>query len=199
MYANIKVMDVSGFDIVAYSDWVIDKTKPYMIVRHIKGKKQAPHFHVVGVPTDVDYLKPDPRHPDSGKGKKPIQQKKENGVNKLYDEHAFEYLVKPSEWTPDEKCVIETSFTSDEVAAMAEASRIYWDNKKGDLDHLLSSIEPIPDEEPEQYHMRLSDAVWTKIIQDDTEAHPTFKWKILKTIAKRGGRYRPYACRKAFM
>lgn len=203
MYANIKVMDVSGFDIDVYSSWVIDKTKPYLVVRHVHGKKQAPHFHVAGVPNDVSYLKPDPPHPDSGRGKKPIQQKKEDGKNKLYDEHMFEYCLKPSEWAEELKkpnsCVICTSFTPEELHQMAEASRKYWENKKNDIAFLLESHDPEQDEAPEAYHMRLGELVMAKLHQDETDWLPNYKYKILKAMHKKGGRYKPYALKKLVM
>lgn len=77
----------------------------------------------------------------------------------------------------------------------ARLSKLYSDAAKTDLDSLLDGIEDRQEETAEEFHLRLCDAVWDKVIEEETDVHPVFRCKILKAIAKRP-RYRKYAISK---
>lgn len=207
-FCNIVVRHHDEFDIKAYADEMIykDENTPFMIVRHVHGKQKHIHWHVVGKPKpDIKHTKPTVPHPNgTGRGNAAFSWKKgEDGKYELYDVGAFQYIVKPKEWAEEVKapgsCLIETNVTGEQLAYYVVASRKYAENKKNDIAHTIDNIDPLKDESPEAYHMRVGEAVMAKLHQDQTDWMPHYKYKILKAMHKKGGRYQPYALKKLLM
>lgn len=64
MFKSVKIADWpnpgTGGQHQMIRDWsksYLDRSQPYMVVQHLHGKKELPHYHVVGVPNkDVNHL-----------------------------------------------------------------------------------------------------------------------------------------------
>lgn len=189
-FSNVKIVDCDGFDVIKYCTRTMDKTQPWMIVRHVHGKKEGNHFHVCGVKNlvngkPIDHIVP---HPLYEYGKKPIQCKKQ-----LYDEGCFNYCIKPKEWATG-NCVIDSSFSEERLQELAEESRLYFEGKKSTVPELLASITPHDWEQAEDYHNRLKDAVLEHMIKQDITMSPVFKQCTITRVT-RHKRFHPY-CRK---
>jgi len=127
MFKSIKISDWPDSNMRAWCREYIDRSHPYLVVKHLHGKKELPHFHVVCVPKeDVNHLtldrtmssrwsdhddqvedpcitKPPPETYDE-KADRPIHPDRHTGKKpfqskeKLYDADHFKYLLKPKEW-----------------------------------------------------------------------------------------------------
>ena len=63
MFKSVKIAghaETKNWSVQAWADEYLDKTKPHMVVTHLKGKKEKKHWHVVGIPNDdADHLQLD--------------------------------------------------------------------------------------------------------------------------------------------
>ena len=188
IYVNIKATACDHFCPIEMSDYVLNKKFPWMVARHVHGKTEGTHYHIVGV-KKVIKGKPiahqDYDHPLKEVNKKPIQCKKQ-----LYDFGAFMYCVKPKEWATG-GCVIQSCFTDEQLEHIAAESNAYFEAKKSCISTMLTNIEPGDDEDAESFHMRLKDATIAKIYEEKGTYHPHYRNTILTAMLKHK-RYHPY-------
>ena len=188
IFVNIKATACDGFCPIDMANELLNKSYPWMVGRHIHGKKEGIHYHIVGVKKHVKG-KPvshlDYPHPLREVGKKSVQCK-----TQLYDFGAFTYVVKPKEWATG-NCVVQSSFTEEELVTIAERSKVIFDAKKSQMPDMLAAIEPDEHEDAESYHIRLKDAVITKLHKEKESYNPAYRQTIL-TAVMRHPRFHPY-------
>lgn len=190
IYDNIRIAldGTNTWSLWDYVQRVIDTDQDYLVVLHRHGKKEKPHWHVVGV-KKADHLK-DHGHPEPGK---PIQKKKQK-----YDTGAFAYVLKPKEYA-HEDCVLHTNLSEAQIAEYAKQSQEYHDALKQSLPDFVALLKPGDKEEPEAFHDRLQNEVWDFLNNDKDKDNPHGKirmpivtYMLRSHISRQGARFRPY-------
>lgn len=183
-----------GFDIKEYTDTFADKTKDWLIVWEIgKGKK---HWHAVFT------VKKFPQghapsfqqaHPlKSGDGRratKPIRISK----NPQDPMKWFQYCCKT--WMKTEgDCLVDGSFTNDELQEMGEASDAYVKSFNEDIEEKCNAL-PLVDCATTMH----SSFVAVHLDAYDAHSklyHPSIKMRALTLLGRHDDRYRPYVIKK---
>lgn len=188
IYHNVRIIYDSSFDIIQYTDIVMDTEQPFLVTYHQHPKKGDHHWHVVGV-----FNKPHGHHlaRHTGlphpRGGKPI-----NCKPKLYDHGAFDYCLKPKEWVHDD-CVVLTNVSEVCLEEAARRSQIVWDLKAHGIDSALKTLTPPEDgEEFTSYYAKAFHATMEQLLSDDPPGlwQPHFKYKILMNLYANYPQYR---------
>lgn len=210
--------------IIGWSRDYLDRSQPYMVVQHLHGKKELPHYHVVGVPkAGKNHLTLDTAraaeiydeddqvsHPSNtgpgtfdfcalGDSKRHPQRKTGKkpfqSKEKLYDADHFKYLLKPKEWNDKlGDMVIMSSFSPEELSKLARESADHHEKMKSAISRLVAQLPYNPD--PEKFHLEALLAVLKDLEKEGKDPGPWVTHKLRAAMFKRDQRYQPYIARK---
>lgn len=191
IFASVKIVVPEGdWDVCAWAEAYLDSSYDFMVVKHVLGKDEKPHYHVVGVPKPgVSHLKVDEDikqpHPGRGSGRKPIQAKFG------YDDQHFKYLLKPKEWKKQGKDMIYMS-TFDEAATevlVQESAEHAATLKTAIHDRILSL--PISND-PKEFHQRALSVALRFCSERKREPGPWLTHKVRFAVWTRSIEFRQY-------
>lgn len=191
-YVSVKISAAEGWDVTEWCNGFIDMDQPFLVVLHVKGKKELPHYHVVCVPVEgSDHLKHDlaegqVTHPGRGSGKKPFQSRAQ-----MYDAEHFQYLLKPKEWNhAGPGMVFLTSFDEEELLELAEKSVLYHESLKDSVSRLVMELPNIG--VPAEFHLKAVNTVLAACQKADKDPGPWVTHKVRAALYKRDKRFHPY-------
>lgn len=202
IYRSVKIaapiLGQEAWDVCKWATEFLDDTKPFMVVQHKHGESRQLHWHVVGI-SKSEYngsKKKDVEktlkyaHPLRAGRLKPLQEKK-----KLYDREHFNYLLKPKEWSKQgSDMILLSSFTDDEVAQMVEASRVYHEQKKLEIQTIVNRLELC--EDPAEFHLKAVNEVLQQLKKADKDPGPWVTHKVRSAVWTRDTKYQKYIAKK---
>ena len=171
-----------------------------MVGLHLHGKRENPHYHVVGIPKegsapdvhlrlDKTLSKP---HPLRALKKKPFQAKLT-----MYDGMHFCYVVKPKEWLPQGRpMVLMSSFTDGQLEELADLSEEYFEKTKDIVPALVRKLEYLPGIDPAEFHMRAMATVLAHLTKEKKLPGPHTTHAVRAAVYARHTGLHKYICKK---
>ena len=189
LYHNIRITCDSGFDVIAYANkcMITDKLNiPYMIAKHVHGKRGGHHWHVAGILKGKHgcHL---PRvtkitHPVAGK---PIQC-----LRKTYDVGTFRYCIKPREYAHAD-CIVATNISEADIETLAYDSANKHDEAVGMITGPIESFRaPEEGEAFNDYYFALMQELLQITVTAGCPWQPQYKNRILLKIWELHPQYR---------
>ena len=198
IFSSVKIAcppEGVSWDVEQWVEHYIDKSLPFLVVKHLHGKKEEPHWHVVGkAKPGVGHLTLDQSlgapHPMRGT-EKPFQKKRV-----LYDADHFPYLVKEVEWEDQgHGMVVTTSFSEEEVEALAEKSKEYVVELKKAIPDLIAAL-PIERNGREfaahDFHARAVQVAWQHLVFVKKQPGPWLTHMVRQCVYIHHERYQEY-------
>lgn len=194
IFTSVKVAGApSGteWDILKWVREYADLSYPHMVVRHLYGKKEAMHWHVVCVAkTGANHLTMDKNmeypHPLRKAKRKPFQTKSQK-----YDKEHFKYLVKPKEWNGQgSDMVLLSSFSAEELEQLAADSAEYFDSLKERIPRMVAQMSLRDD--PAEFHVNAVNEVLRELAKDGKDPGPWVTHKVRSAVWTRSPKYQKY-------